>query len=76
MSNSLVTIFAYMALRMLPLSDVVVFGHTGAIFTLILSRIFLRYAHYVILAVTRASAGQEKIVLLKLIEKLVCFWVL
>ncbi len=43
LSNALVTIFAYMALRMLPLSDVVVFGHTGAVFTLILSRIFLRY---------------------------------
>ena len=43
LTNALTTIFAYIALKMIPLSDIVVFGHTTPIFTLILSAMFLRF---------------------------------
>ena len=43
LTNALTTILAYIALKMIPLSDIVVFGHTTPIFTLILSAVFLRF---------------------------------
>ena len=42
LTNALTTILAYIALKLIPLSDIVVFGHTTPIFTLILSTVFLR----------------------------------
>ena len=43
LTNALTTILAYIALKMIPLSDIVVFGHTTPIFTLLLSAVFLRF---------------------------------
>ena len=42
LSFGMMTMFAYIGVKMIPLSDFVVFGHTAPVFSLILSAIILR----------------------------------
>ena len=48
LSFGAMTLLSYISVKLIPLSDFVIFGHTAPVFTLILSAIILRYIIYFI----------------------------